>query len=81
VNQLRASAEAVASHPDGPASESEAFDRFRARAKALAQARSQSLGLLLKMLDAPEAPDAAAWSAWNESRRAADELWAALGKP
>ena len=81
VNELKTSADAVASHPDDPATGSEAFNQFRGRVRTFAQARSKSLALLLKMIDAPEAPDAAAWTAWNESRQTANELWKGIARP
>jgi rhomboid protease GluP len=78
VNELKASADAIAGHTDAPAVGSEAFGLFRTRVKAFAEARSKSLALLLQMIDSPDAP---AWAAWNESRHAANELWNTLGRP
>lgn len=53
----------------------EMFAPLRDRAGAVAAARSRSFALLLQMLDSPAAPDAAAWEAWGEARRAADAAW------
>jgi membrane associated rhomboid family serine protease len=81
VNGLKESADAVANHPDDPATGPEGFAQFRDRARTFAKKRSESLAMLLKMLDAPDAPAAATWAAWNESRRAANELWKTLARP
>ncbi|MBA4064589.1 MAG: hypothetical protein C0501_12925 [Isosphaera sp.] len=76
VAGAKAVADALA---DGPAEDS--ADLPWPAVREFAAARGRSFGLLLGMLDAPGVPDAAAWAAWGESRRAADALWAQFARP
>jgi rhomboid protease GluP len=59
---------------------SEEFDRHRERARAFAAARAKSFELLLGLLalDAPVAPTAEPWRAWQAARAEADRLWTEL---
>ena len=58
-----------------PALGDAAVDANRARAKQFADARVESLGRLLGMLDAIAIPDVPTWKDWGERHRAADRLW------
>lgn len=78
VTALKAEADEVVRFTGGEPTGSAPFDRHRDRARAFAAARSQSLGLLLAMLDSPEPPGKEAWGAWQSSRREADRLWGEL---
>jgi membrane associated rhomboid family serine protease len=75
--EAKAAADALAAPPEGTGSDDPPWPQVR----EYAAARARSLGLLQGMLDAPGAPDAAAWDAWGASRREADELWAGFGRP
>ena len=53
----------------------EAIDQRQARAREYAQVQSHSLNLLLDMIAADAIPNEAAWTAWGNSKRAAENLW------
>lgn len=75
LSELKAAADEATRFLAGPPTGLGAFDEHRSRAGALAAARSESFALLLRMLDSPQIPDEAAWTAWGNSRRAADAAW------
>lgn len=53
----------------------------RARARAFADARVESLGRLLGMIDSKTIPDIEAWRTWGQRHREADRLWHELEMP
>jgi rhomboid protease GluP len=75
---LKAAAEAAIEHLSAPPTGQEAIDQHRARTKEFVEARLRSLEMLLGMMDSPAIPTEAAWTAWGDSRRAADNLWKAI---
>jgi membrane associated rhomboid family serine protease len=78
--ELKANAETVVRQlPPEPVG-LESFDRHRARVRAFAAARVNQFAVSQALLDAAAPPDQAQWAAWGDARRAADELWEALGK-
>jgi hypothetical protein len=56
----------------------EAVDQRQARVREYAEAQARSIGLFLDILDmlaADTIPNEATWTAWGDSKRAADKLW------
>lgn len=75
LGALKAAADAAIHHLSGPPVGIEPIDQLRQRAKSFAEARARSFTLLMEMLNSPAIPDEDGWTAWNDARHTAEQMW------